>query len=312
MPNAPARATPLASEIPSGRLLGAFGALYVIWGSTYLAIRFAIETLPPLLMAAARFLVTGSLLYAWARSHGAPRPTRGQWRSAVIVGGLLFVAGNGSVVVSEQWVASGLVALLVAVVPLWMVVVDWLWGSGTRPSPRTMAGLLLGFAGVGFLAGGPGAGSPAGHQVAGSFLVLGGTLAWASGSIYARHAHVPPRPWLWIGMQMLAGGILLLPVAAAAGELSRFDPAAVSVRSLVALAYLIVFGSIVAFSAYIWLLGVSTPARVGTYAYVNPVVALFLGWALAGEPLTFRSLAAAAIIVGSVVLITTERTSAEA
>ncbi|MHB1192489.1 MAG: EamA family transporter [Longimicrobiales bacterium] len=307
MSPAPDRLAPPAPEPTAGRLLAAFGVLYVIWGSTYLAIRFAIETLPPLLMASARFLVTGTLLYVWARSRGAPRPTRSQWKSAVVVGGLLFVAGNGSVVVSEQWVASGLVALLVASVPLWMVVVDWLWGSGLRPSGRVVSGLLLGFAGVAFLAWGSGSGVAGGHQLAGSILVVFGSAAWAGGSIYARHADVPRRPRLWVGMQMLAGGVFLLPVAAAGGEFARFDPAAVSLGSLLALAYLIVFGSLVAFSAYIWLLGVSTPARVGTYAYVNPVVAIFLGWALADEPLTFRSMVAAAIIVGSVVLITTER-----
>jgi drug/metabolite transporter (DMT)-like permease len=165
----------------------------------------------------------------------------------------------------------------------------------------------MGFSGVAFLAGTPVAQEGGGHQLAGSLLVVFGSLTWAVGSIYARHAEIPPRPRLWIGMQMLAGGVLLLPVAVAAGELRRFDPAAVSLHSVLALAYLIVFGSLIAFSAYIWLLGVSTPARVGTYAYVNPVVALLLGWALAGEPLSFRSLVAAAIIVGSVVVITTER-----
>jgi drug/metabolite transporter (DMT)-like permease len=228
----------------------------------------------------------------------------------VVVGGLLFVAGNGSVVVAEQWVASGLVALLVASVPLWMVVLDWLWGSGLRPSIRVVSGLSMGFAGVAFLAWGSGTGVAGGHALAGSILVVFGSLAWAGGSIYVRHADVPRRPRLWVGMQMLAGGVLLLPVAAAAGEMARFEWAAVSLGSLLALAYLVVVGSLVAFSAYIWLLGVSTPARVGTYAYVNPVVALFLGWALAGEPLTFRSMVAAAIIVGSVVVITSERPGA--
>lgn len=307
MPPAPDRPTHVSHEATTGRLLGAFGALYVIWGSTYLAIRYAIETLPPLLMASVRFLVTGTLLYLWARTRGAARPTRAQWRSAAVVGGLLFVAGNGSVVVAEQWVASGLVALLVASVPLWMVVLDWLWGARLRPSGRVVAGLLLGFAGVAYLAAGTGTEGSGAHAMAGSVLVVFGSLAWAGGSIYARHAAVPARPRLWVGMQMLVGGVLLVPVAAAAGELGRFDPGGVSMGSVLALAYLVVFGSLVAFSAYIWLLGVSTPARVSTYAYVNPVVALLLGWALADEPLTFRSLVAAAIIVGSVVLITTER-----
>ncbi|MDP2958062.1 MAG: EamA family transporter [Longimicrobiales bacterium] len=305
MPSSTARLGEPAPEASTAQLLGAFGAVYVIWGSTYLAIRFAIETLPPLLMASVRFLVAGGLLYVWARSRGSPRPTWPQWRAAAVVGGLLFVGGNGAVVVSEQWVPSGLVALLVACVPLWMVVVDWLWGSRARPTGRVVGGLLLGFGGVAFLAGSPGAGAGGAHELLGALLVVVGSLAWAMGSIYARQAEMPPRPRLWVGMQMLAGGALLLPVSLATGELGRLDPGAVSLKSVLALAYLVVFGALVAFSAYIWLLGVSTPARVGTYAYVNPVVALFLGWGLADEPLNVRSVVAAAIIVGSVVVITT-------
>lgn len=293
-----------APDASTAKLLGAFAAVYVVWGSTYLAIRFAIETLPPLLMASVRFLVAGALLYGWARSRGAPRPTRSQWRAAAVVGGLLFVGGNGAVVVAEQWVPSGMVALVVASVPLWMVVVDWLWGSRTRPGLQVTLGLLAGFGGVAFLAGSPGAGAGGGHELAGIVLVTLGSLAWAAGSIYARHADLPPRPRLWVGMQMLAGGAFLLPVAVATGEVGRLDLGGVSLKSVLALAYLVVFGALLAFSAYIWLLGVSTPARVSTYAYVNPVVALFLGWALADEPLTFRSMVAAAIIVGSVVIIT--------
>lgn len=304
MPPPPSPSAPPSSDASSAKLLGAFGVVYVVWGSTYLAIRFAIETLPPLLMASVRFLVAGGLLYAWARSRGAPRPTPSQWRSAAIVGGLLFVGGNGAVVLSEQWVPSGLVALLVASVPLWMVVVDWIWGSGTRPSGRVSLGLLAGFAGVATLAGSPGAGEGGAHELLGVVLVTAGSAAWAAGSIYARHADVPGRPRLWVGMQMLAGGALLLPLSVVTGEMGRLDVGAVSARSLLALAYLVVFGALLAFSAYIWLLTRSTPAQVSTYAYVNPVVALFLGWSLADEPLTFRSLVAAAIIVGSVVVIT--------
>lgn len=293
-------------DTPTSTLLGAFAVVYVVWGSTYLAIRFAIETIPPLLMASARFLVAGTLLYAWARWRGAPRPTPSQWRSAAVVGGLLFVGGNGAVVVSEQWVPSGLVALVVASVPLWMVVVDWLWGSRARPSRRTSAGLMAGFAGVAVLAGSPGAGAGGSRELLGVALVTAGSAAWAAGSIYARQADLPPRPRLWVAMQMLAGGVFLLPLALATGEWARLDAGAISLKSFLALVYLIVFGALLAFSAYIWLLTRTSPARVSTYAYVNPVVALLLGWALADEPLTFRSVVAAAIIVGSVVVITTE------
>ena len=293
-----------AAEPSTFKLLGAFGVVYVVWGSTYLAIRFAIETIPPLLMASARFLIAGSLLYAWARSRGAPKPTPAQWKAAAIVGGLLFVGGNGAVVVSEQWVPSGLVALVVAAVPLWMVLVDWIAGSGTRPTRRVALGIMAGFVGVAVLAGSPGAGAGGPRELLGVVLVVAGSLAWAIGSSYARQAELPPRPRLWVGMQMLAGGAFLLPLALVTGEWARLEVGAVSARSLLALAYLIVFGALLAFSAYIWLLTASTPARVSTYAYVNPVVALFLGWALADEPLTPRSMVAAAVIVGSVVVIT--------
>jgi len=294
---------PPPREVPLAKLLGAFTAVYVIWGSTYLAIRIAIETIPPLSMAAVRFLVAGGTLFAWMRARGAPWPTADQWRSSAVVGALLLTAGNGAVVMAEQWIPSGLAALLVASVPLWMVLLDARWGSRSRPSRRVITGLVAGFGGVGVLVGSPGAGAGGRHELLGVLLVVGGALAWAAGSIYSRHAPSPDRPRVWVAMQMLTGGGALLILAVLTGELERVDPAAVSTRSLLALVYLIVFGALMAFSAYIWLLSVSTPARVGTYAYVNPVVALLLGWALVGEPLTFRSLLAAAIILGSVVVI---------
>jgi len=206
--------------------------------------------------------------------------------------------------VAEQWVPSGMVALLVAAVPLWMVILDWVWGSRARPTRRVVLGLAGGFAGAAVLAGSPGVGAGGAHEFLGAALVILGSAAWAAGSIYARHADTPPRPRLWVAMQMLAGGAFLMPLALSLGEWGRLDTASVSLKSVLALLYLVVFGALFAFSAYIWLLTVSTPARVGTYAYVNPVVALVLGWALAGEPLTFRSMVAAAIIVGSVVIIT--------
>lgn len=292
------------------KLLGAFAIVYVVWGSTYLAIRFAIETLPPFLMASARFLIAGTLLYAWARARGAARPTRAQWRGAAIVGGLLFVGGNGAVVVAEQWVPSGLVALLVAAVPVWMVILDWGWGTRTRPTLQTGLGLVAGFVGVGVLAGSPGVGAGDWHELMGAVLAVLGSVAWAAGSIYARHAPMPERPRLGVGMQMLAGGSFLLVLGITTGELGQVEVDAISLKSVLALLYLIAFGALVAYSAYIWLLRASTPARVGTYAYVNPVVALFLGWALADEPVTPRSLVAAAIIIGAVILITTSRAQA--
>ena len=286
-------------------VVAAFAAVYVIWGSTYLAIRYAIESLPPFTMAALRFVVAGTSLVAWAAAKGAPRPTGAQWRSAVIVGALMLAGGNGAVVIAEQWVPSGLVALLVATVPIWMVVIDTLFATRERPTGRVVAGLALGLGGVFLLAGSPGVGAGGPLELFGGALVLAGSLSWAAGSIVSRRVEAPPGPRMWVGMQMLGGAGVLAVLATVTGELADFDPAAVTARSFWALVYLVVFGAIIGYTAYIWLLTVTTPARAGTYAYVNPVVALLLGWWLADEPLTFRSLVAAAIILVSVVIITT-------
>jgi drug/metabolite transporter (DMT)-like permease len=285
-------------------VLLAFALVYLIWGSTYLAIRFAIETLPPLLMAGVRFLIAGALLYGWGRWRGAPSPSRAQWRAAMVVGALLLLGGNGAVVVAQQWIPSGLAALVGGTVPLWMVFIDWGWGDRTRPTLRVWVGLGVGFGGVAILAGSPGLGAGGVMELVGGGLVLAGGVTWALGSIYTRRAPTPMSARLWVGMQMLCGGLLLLVAGVLAGEWGQVDPAGVSMKSTLALVYLIVFGAIVGYSAYIWLLRVSTPARVSTYAYVNPVVALFLGWWLASEPLTPRSLLAATVIIGAVVVTT--------
>jgi drug/metabolite transporter (DMT)-like permease len=300
------RAPPGATDVTTARLVAAFAAVYVIWGSTYLAIRFAIETMPPLGMASFRFLVAGVLLYAWARGRGSPHPTARQWRDGALSGTLLLAGGNGAVVVAEQWVPSGLVALLVATVPLWLVVLDALLGSRVRPTARTIGGLVIGFGGVALLAGSPGVGGGGRSELVGAGLALCAAASWAAGSLVSRYAVDPPRPRMRVATQMLAGSVVLGVLALLAGELADFSPGAVSLRSWLALVYLITFGAIVGYAAYIWLLTVVEPVRAGTYAYVNPVVAMLLGWALADEPLGFRSILAAAIILGSVVVITTE------
>jgi drug/metabolite transporter (DMT)-like permease len=288
----------------SAALVSAFGALYLVWGSTYLAIRVAIETLPPFLMAGVRFVVAGLVLLAWVRLRGGPRPAAGEWRRAWITGGLLLAGGNGAVVWAEQWIPSGLVALLVASVPLWMVLVDWLWGRGSRPSAGLLLGMGWGLFGVGLLVAGQGMGPGGPLGIVAGMVVVGGSISWAVGSILARYAPAASSPQGATARQMLAGGALLSLAAILTGELGRFDPGAVSLRSVLALVYLVVFGSLVAFSAYVWLLKASTPARVSTYAYVNPAVALFLGWALAGEPVGARTLVASAIVLSAVMLIT--------
>jgi drug/metabolite transporter (DMT)-like permease len=296
----------MAETTPSSvKVLFAFSAVYFIWGSTYLAILFGIETLPPFLMAGVRFLIAGGLLYAWARLHGrALRPTRDHWIATAVVGLLLLLGGNGLVVWSETRVASGVTALLVGIVPCWMVLLDWLRPGGARPSRQVVFGLMLGLTGLIWLIGPDSLMGGGRADLLGAAAVLLASFSWAAGSIYLRHAKMPPAPFLSTAMQMLAGGAALLVLGLGLGEPWRFDPAAFSPRSILALLYLIVFGSIVAFTAYVWLLRVSTPTRVSTYAYVNPVVAVFLGWALADEALTVRMLVAAAVIVSGVALIT--------
>jgi len=290
-----------------GKIIAAFAAVYVIWGSTYLAIRFAIETLPPFLMASSRFVVAGALLYAWSMLRGERMPTRAEWKAATVVGALLLLGGNGAVVWAEQVVPSGIAALLVSVMPCFMVLLDWLWHGSRRPGVRTVLGLALGFAGLLLLAG-PGAfagGEPV--SLVGTAVLMLGCVCWAVGSLYSKRAPTPSAPLLATGMQMLTGGALLAVAGALAGEVPRLDLAQVTTSSWLALLYLMVFGSIIGYSAYVWLLRVVSPAHVSTYAYVNPIVAVLLGWALAGEALSARIGIAGAVIISGVVLITTDR-----
>lgn len=295
---------------PRTQILLAFLAVYIIWGSTYLAIRFAIATMPPFLMASVRFLIAGAILYLFMRLRGAERPKLIHWRSAAVIGGLLLLGGNGIVSWAELQVPSGLAALLVAAVPLWMALFDWLRPNGVRPRALTIIGLVVGFGGVALLAS-QAESSGAGLHIAGVIALLVATVCWAIGSLYARSAPMPKTQLVGTGMEMLAGGALLLVVATATGEWSQAHLEAISLKSLLALAFLIIFGSLVAFSAYVWLLHHVSAARVSTYAYVNPVVAVFLGWAFASEPITPMTLASAAIIVTAVALITASRARGE-
>ena len=296
---------PHASASPSrARILAAFAAVYVVWGSTYLAIRIAIDTMPPFLMAGVRFLVAGGLLYAWTRSRGAPAPTRRQWITAAIVGGFLLLGGNGGVVWAEQRVSSGVAALLVATVPLWVVMLEWLRG-GTRPGLGTAAGVVLGLAGLAILVE-PGSLLGGGRiDTLGALVLVAASLSWSIGSLYSRRHKSGDTPLLGSATQMLMGGALLVVFSLATGDAMRLDLAGVTLPSVLALLYLIAFGSLVGYTAYIWLLGVVSPSRVATYAYVNPVVAVFLGWLVLDEPVTSRVLLAAGVIVAAVALITT-------
>lgn len=285
------------------RIIAAFAAVYVIWGSTYLGILYAIDTMPPFLMAGVRFLVAGAVVYAWVRMRGAARPTIRHWRSAIVSGVLLLVGGNGAVVWAELTVPSGIVALIIAMTPVWMVLLEWVRLRDARPTNGVLAGLGLGLAGMALLIGPDTLRGDGPFPLASALVVLGGSLAWAAGSIHARGAERSPQPLLSTGMQMLAGGAGLVCLGAVLGEPNRVDLATISLRSWGGLAYLIVFGSLVGYTCYIWLLRVSTPAHVSTYAYVNPIVAVFLGWAFAGEAVTSRELAGAAVIITAVALI---------
>lgn len=288
-------------------ILGAFAIVYVVWGSTYLAIRIAIETVPPLLMAGTRFLLAGAALYLWARLRGAARPEAAAVRGAAILGVLFLFLGNGGLVWAETRVPSGLAAVLVATVPLWAVLIERFRGA---PAVRPMVwlGLATGLGGVALLMV-PGGGGVAIDPVGAAVLVVA-SIIWAYGIVIARSLTLPDSGGVSAAVQMLVGGVLLLLTGTLGGEWSSLQFATVSTRSLLGLGYLIVFGSLVAFSAFTWLLREASPGRVATYAYVNPAVAVVLGWLIASEPFGPRELAASAVIVAGVALIVSSRRSA--
>ncbi len=278
----------------------AFFCVYVFWGMTYLAMRVAVEDIPPYLMAGSRFVLAGALLYAWARRRGDGPPTPKQWRAAAVVGTFLLLGGNASVAWAEQRVSSGLAALLIGVMPIWMVALHWL-RSGARPSPQVIAGLLVGAIGVGLLVLPQGGGNSI--DLLGAGVLVLAAASWAWGSVISRTAPLPASPFLATSMEMIAGGGICLIVAALAGELPGFTVTQVSSRAALAWLFLVVFGSLVAFTAYIWLLGATSIAKAGTYAYVNPIVAVILGWAVLGEPITLRTVFAAIVILAGVALV---------
>lgn len=287
----------------------ALAAIYLIWGSTYLAIRLAIDTLPPFLMAGTRFLVAGGLLFLFSRVRSRTGGTPRQWLTAALSGGLMLAGGNGAVVWAEQFAPTGLVAVLVATVPIWIVLFDWASGRGGVPGLGVVVGVLWGFMGVVVLISGSELGGGAVQDWLGGMVVLGGAACWALGSLVARYGARPRSLGQGAAMQMLAGGCVLLILAILNGDPGSWDPGRVSLTSIVAFWYLVVFGSWVGFSSYVWLLRNTSPALASTYAYVNPVVALILGWGLAGEPMAPRTFLASFIILSSVVLITTQRVS---
>ena len=289
---------------PNRRLvIASFAAVYLIWGSTYLGIRFAIETIPPFTLSAARFGLAGLIMLVAAMVIRAPKPTMPQIRTAAIVGCLLMLA-NSLVGVAEKRIPSGVAALIVGLTPVFMVLLEWARPGGRRPTSVVAIGLTIGLVGVATLVG-PGA-FGGGQQIdlIGAGIVAFGSLCWSSGAIYSRHAPKPTSGVMNSAIQMLVGGAFVAVLGAWRGELDTFSISQISARSAMAWTYLLIFGSLMGFTAFVYLLRVSTPARVATYAYVNPVVAVFLGWAIGHEAISVRMLVAAVIIVGGVAIIT--------
>ena len=290
------------------RVWAALLVVYVVWGSTYLAILIAVRTMPPFLMAATRFLVAGGLLYAWSirrGDRGGDRPGWKQWAAAAVVGCLLLATANGLLSWAEQRVDSGVSSLVIATVPLWMAFLDRV-AYGQRLGRWAIAGLVIGFAGAALLAGPSGSGR---IETVGALVLVGSSISWAAGSLYSRRAPLPRRPLVGASMEMLAGGALLAVLGLSLGEGRELGD--ISIGSALALIYLIALGSLVAFSAYIWLLRSAPTSLVSTYAYVNPVVAVFLGWAIENEPIGVRTLVAGAMILLAVALIVRSRPARE-
>jgi drug/metabolite transporter (DMT)-like permease len=287
-------------------VLLAFAALYLIWGSTYLAIALAIQSIPPFLMAGTRFFLAGVIMYALVRIGGAARPQATTWRSAAIIGGCLLLCGNGGVTISEKWVPTGLASLIVATVPIDIALLGWIAGIARRPAALVWVGLAGGFVGVALLIG-PALATPStsSHFALGMLILLVGSFIWSAGSLYSLKAKSSPSLFLAAGQQMICGGALLLLLGLAIGEMRHFDLQAVSGISLNAFAYLVLVGALIGYTAYFWLLRHCDPAKVATYAYVNPVVAVILGVFFHNERLTTRAIAAAALIVGSIALVIT-------
>lgn len=283
-------------------MVAAFAAVYIIWGSTYLAIRFAIEDIPPLLMAGARFLLGGGAFYLFARAMGAPKPTATHWRTTALIGLLMPAIGTGGITWAEKFVPSGLTALLVGTVPMLVVLFEWLQSRDVRPNLSTIFGLIAGFAGVAVLVG-PGhfAGAGSIHPV-GAIVILGASVSWAYGSAKSNHLTMPSSDALGIGMKMLWAGVMLIVFGLLIGEGSDLQFSAIGPKAWSSFWYLVIFGSS-AFGAYLWLIKHASPSRAATYAYVNPVIAVFLGWAMGDEALAPRTLLALVLIVGAVILI---------
>src|SRR6266567_1897121 len=290
---------PATSRTYSIQIALAFAAIYLVWGSTYLAIRYAVETIPPLVTAGIRHSVAGAIMLAWAWARGF-RPTRANWISGIVVGALFFLIGHGTLHWAEQYVGSGLAALLIATEPMFILVLAWSMGQ-QKISRISALGLGLGVLGVAVLTGAEL--SVKGSSLLGLLAVLAGSFAWSAGVVISPKLKLPNDALGRTALPTICGALLLLAAAGITGEFHAIHWASISFKSLMGLAYLIVFGSVVAFTSYTWLLQRCPPALVATHTYANPVVAVFLGWLLASEPLTMRVVLASLAILAAIVLI---------
>ena len=296
--------TNLSSEFKSTvAIVLALLSVYIIWGSTYLGIKIAIETFPPFLMAGIRFVIAGSLLYGYVIVKERKHPKLIEWRDTTIIGTLLLMGGNGLVVIAEQSIPTSIVAIIIATVPLWMIAIGWMMKSQTEPNRSTLFGTVLGFCGVAILMY-PSQQENIHFDLLGLSLTLLAAILWSLGSIYSQKAILPSSTMLSTAMQMITGGLVLVMVGTFSGEWQHLNPEAFSSRSFFALMYLIFFGSLLGFSAYVWLLQNVSPYLASTYAFVNPIVALILGYFFADEVLSFKALIATVFIISAVVIIT--------
>lgn len=297
---------PSHSRATKLKIVAAFLAVYLIWGTTFLGIRIAVETIPAFMMAGLRFLLAGGVMLSVMLARGGRFPSLLHWRSAVIVGGLMLVGGIGLLSFAEQRIPSGLAALVVATIPIWITLFEWLGFGGKRPTLQTFTGLALGFVGAALLFAPALEGAAGGYDLVGMVIVLVSTIIFATGSLYSRRAPLPEDTRISTASEMLAGGVLLFIVSLLTGEPTRLDLAAVSLRSILALAYLAVFGSIIGYTAYLWLLKTVEPAKASTNFYVNPVIAVFVGWLVADERVTLQMVIAAGVILLGVAVINTK------
>jgi drug/metabolite transporter (DMT)-like permease len=285
------------------KTLLAFGAIYIIWGSTYLATRYAIETIPPLMMIGVRSLTAGIILYFFSRFKSKEKIKRENIIPLFTLGAAFFLIGHGLLAWSQQYVPSGMAAVLVTPEPLWIMGMEWFFLKDTRVKLRGIFGLLFGFLGVVYLIASTTGRTTSNNDLLGSTLIIIGTLSWGGGAVYSRVANVPKYPMLSSGMELIFGGILVLLGSFIIGEPSQFHLSQVTLKSFLGLLYLIVFGSVIAFTAYVWLLGHTSVTRISTHTYVNPVIAVFLGWLFADEQITTALLVATTIIIVSVYLV---------